>query len=115
MFSEGCIKRLNDGNIETVEPEDGIRTRISMIVPGPWRRYDEVALVHDRALAIHRGVSALTLKHETKCRLGVPVCGCDLARHDKLHAGIHIRGDFRLAAQAGIFKNEHATFRLFRR
>jgi hypothetical protein len=37
------------------------------------------------------------------------VGGRDLARHDELHAGIHVCGDLRLPAQARVFEHEDAA------
>ena len=79
MFRKRGVEKLHDGNIEPVEPEDRLVALIAVIVLGPWRRDDEVALVHDRALAVDGRIGAGALQHETKRALRVPVRGRGLA------------------------------------
>src|ERR1700751_3762444 len=88
MLSERCIEHLDDRNVEPIEPKNRVAAGIAVIVPGPRRRNDEVALMHDRALTIDGRVGAFALENETKRGLGVTVSRRDLARHDQLHAGV---------------------------
>ena len=110
MLGERSVEKLHHGNVETIQPKDWLVARISMIVPGPGRRDNEIALVHDGPLAIDRGVRSGTLQHEAQRALCMPMRRRDLTRQHKLHTGVEIGGDLRLAAKPGIFKYKNTTF-----
>ena len=95
-------------DVEPVEPEHRLVGVVAVVVPGHVGRDDEVAGVHERALAVDGGVRALALQHEAQRRLRVAVRGRHLVRHDQLHAGIERGGDLRLSAQAGVLQDQHA-------
>ena len=80
-----------------------------MIVPRPGRRNHEITVAHQAAFAIDAGMRRLALEHEAQRRLAVAVCRRHLAGHDQLQPGIKRGGDARLATQAGIFHDQHAT------
>ena len=60
---------------------------IAVVVPGPGRRYDEVAGLHWKLLARDRGVGALALDDEAQRARRVPMRRRDLARQDDLQPG----------------------------
>jgi len=72
--------------------------------PGHRRGDDEIAFVHDRALAVKGGVGAAAFQHKAQGALCVAVRGCDFARQDELDAGIEAGDDAGLFAQAGVFQ-----------
>ena len=61
-----------------------------------------------------RGVRAAAFEHEAQRALRVPVRGRDLTGQHQLDAGIEVGRDLRLAAQARILEDEHATLGFFR-
>ena len=83
-----------------------------MVVPGPGRGDDEVALFHDRPLAVDRRVGAAALDDEAEGRGGMAVGRRHFARHDELQAGIERLGDAGIAGQAGILEDQDPALRL---
>src|SRR5579862_6583713 len=82
-----------------------------MLVPGPARRGDEIAFLHQAFLAVDDGVGAFTLEHEAQ-RIGRMTMGPRaLARLQDLQCGgqrrrrAHRRG----RAQVGINERQHAA------
>ena len=69
----------------------GSSALVAVIVPRHRRRDDEVAVVHRRALAVHRRVRPAAFEHETQRALRVTVGRCDFAGQDELHAGVRDR------------------------
>src|SRR5580658_3664494 len=55
-FREARIEQVYDRYIQAVEPDDGVGTIVSVIVPRPAGGDDEVAPRHLRALAVNRRV-----------------------------------------------------------
>ena len=108
------IEETHDGNVQTVEPYHRLVAQVAMVVPGPGRRDDEVAAAHRRAFAIDRGVGTLAVQHQTQRGLRVAMGRRHFARHDELQAGIQRLRDAGLAAQRGIFQDEHAALSLGR-
>jgi hypothetical protein len=88
---------------------------IGSVVPGHRRRDDEVAGLHRGALAVDRGVGALAFEDEAQRRLAVPVGGRDVAGHHHLNSRKQRGCHLRLAAQARIFQDQHATLGFLRR
>src|SRR5436190_2687943 len=109
MLGERSVEKLHNGNVEPVQPENRLVALIAMVMPGPGRRDDEIALVHDGPLDINRRVRSGTLQHETKRALHMPMRRRDLAWQHQLHAGIEVGGDLRLTAKSGVFKYKNAT------
>src|SRR6516164_1262246 len=97
MLSERCVEHLDDRNVEPIKPKNRVAARVAVIVPGPRRRNDEIALMHDRALTIDGRVGAFALENETQRGLGVTVSRRDLTGHDQLHAGVKIGRDLGLS------------------
>ena len=78
-LGERSIEKTRHRDIEPVKPDHRLLAFIAVIVPGPGRGNDKIAIVHDRAFAVNRGVGAAAIEHETQRRLAVPVCRGDLA------------------------------------
>ena len=85
---------------------------VAVVVEGPRRGDDEVAVAHRRALAVDRGVGALAVEHQAQRRLGVAVRRRHLAGQDQLQAGVERLGDARLAAQGRVLEDQDAPLGL---
>ena len=109
------IQRLNERNVEAIDPNHILVAFVRVLVPAALRRQDEIAVFHHHLLPIDVGVSAVSLEDETKCRHGVPMRRRDFARLDQLkrkknrvaghlafgHARIDQTNDAPLDAAAG--------------
>ena len=114
-LGEGRAEHPQDGDVESVEPDDGLAGAasaiVAMVVPGPGRCDDEIARRHPRTLAIDRGVGPAAIDHEPQCRLRVPVTRRDLSGQDQLQTGVQAGRDQRLPAQRRVLEDQHATDR----
>jgi len=77
-------EEIRESGVEAVQPNDGGRAVVAVVVPGPARRDDKIAGTHGDTLAVDRGVSALALHHEAQGVGRVAVRGRDLAGQDRL-------------------------------
>jgi hypothetical protein len=94
-FDRDDLKRFNQRHIQAVGPDHRFAALVDMLVPGPLGRANEIAGLHDHLLAFDVGVGSLTLKHETKSRHRMAVCGGDFSGLDELKAEKHrVRGQF---------------------
>ncbi len=85
-------------HVERVEPDDRARAAMLVRVPGPARRDDEVALVHQAFLAVDDGVGAVAFEHEAQRARRMAMRPRDLAGLQDLQR----RGQGRRRAHAGI-------------
>ncbi len=111
-LGERGIEQAHDRNIEPVHPHHRPVALVAVVVPGPRRRDDEVARLHDRPLAIDGRVGARTLDHEAQRRLAVPVRRRHFAWQDELKPGIERIGDARLALEPRVLQHQHAALGL---
>jgi hypothetical protein len=75
---------------------------VTVVVPRPAWRDDEVALVHGGAFAIHSGVRAVAFHDEAQGALGVAVAGRYFAWQDQLQACVQRLRNGGFAAQGGV-------------
>ena len=106
LLGEAGVEEADQRNVEAVEPDDRIGAVVAVVVEGPRRRDDEVAVAHRRPLAVDRGVRAFAVENETQRRLGVAMRRRDLARQDQLQPGVERLGDARPAAQRRVLEDE---------
>ena len=99
----------DDRQVEYIEPDHRLIGIVAVIVPGPGWRDDKVTRPHAGLLAVHRRIGTLAVENITQGRLAVAVRRRDLAGQDQLPAAVEHVGDEGLAAQCGIFQNQHAT------
>ena len=64
MLGKAGIEETHRWNIKPVEPHHRLITEITVIMKGPRWRDDEVAPMHGRALAVHRGVRAFAIHYK---------------------------------------------------
>ncbi len=111
-LGEARVEQAHDRDVEPVEPDHRLVGLVAMVVPGPGRCDHEIAGQHRRALAIDRGIGALSLDNEAQCRLGVAVRRRHFARQDQLQPGEQRMGDRGLALEPGVFEDQHPARRL---
>src|SRR4029077_3008590 len=63
-FGKTGLEQADDWPVQSVEPNHVSVSFVAMVVPGPAWRDDEVAWLHQCALAFHRGVCASALDDE---------------------------------------------------
>ncbi len=85
-------------HIERVEPDDRARAAMLMRMPGPARRDDEVAFVHQAFFAVDDRVGAVALEHEAQRARRMAMRSRDLAGLQDLQR----RGQGRRRAHAGV-------------
>src|SRR5690348_9998469 len=105
MLGEARIEMIDGWDVEPIQPDHRLITRVTVVVIGPRGRQYEVAGMHGGALAIDSGVGAFAFDDEAQRGGGVPVAGGDFAWKHELHAGIDALRDARLPAQARVFEN----------
>src|SRR5450830_94295 len=75
VFGKAGIEEAQHGNIQSIQPyhrlTDTIDAEIAVIMPTPRRCDDEIARMHDGALAVDRGVSPLAVDDEAQRRLAM--------------------------------------------
>ena len=108
LLGEAGVEEAHQRDVEPVEPDDRIVAVVAVVVEGPRRRDDEVAVAHRRALAVDRRVGAFAVEHEAQRRLRVAMRRRDLAGQDQLQAGVERLREARLAAQRRVLENEDA-------
>ena len=113
ILAERSLEEIDGRRVEHVEPQHRRRRGVAVIVRRPVGGDEEIAARHEGLLALDRGIGALAVEHEAHRRGDVTVGRGDLARHDHLDAGVERVGDAQLAANAGIFQNEHAALGFF--
>ena len=113
MFAECGLEEVDDVQIKAVDPDHGLVIFLPMIMPRPVRRDDEIAALHQRALASHRSIAHVAFQHETQRGSRMAMRGGDLSGQNELHARIHGGGDARSARHGGVFKHQHAALRFF--
>ena len=86
-LGEAGAQQLDELDVEPVEPNHRLRGFVAVIVPGPGRGDDEIAGLHQGALAVDRGIGAVPLDDEAQRRLRMAMRRRDLAGHDQLQAG----------------------------
>ena len=96
VLAKDRAEELAEGIVECVQPDHRRRAKMTVVVPGPARRENEIAGMHRDALALDRGVGAFALDDEPQRIRRVPVRGSDLAGLDHLMLGprerLHIVG-----------------------
>ena len=68
-LDEGCIEELDQRNVKAIEPEHGVITFVSVIMPGHRGCDDEVTWRHVRALAVNGSEGTFALDDEAQRRL----------------------------------------------
>src|SRR3546814_3963727 len=96
-------------------PDHGPIGLIAVVVPLPPWSEDQIERLHHSFFTIDRCESPAPLKHETQGALRVSMAWRDFAGQDQLQSGIQARNDGRLAYEARILENEHASFCLLGR
>ena len=109
LFGEGGVQELHDGNVQAIQPEDRLLAWVAVVVPGHRWGDDEITLVHDGLFAVDGGVCAAAFQHEAQGGLGVAVGGRHFTGEHQLDAGVEVRGDAGLAAQARIFQHQNTA------
>ena len=112
LLGEAGVEEAHQRDVEAVEPDHRLAAVVAVVVEGPRRGDDEVAVAHRRALAVDRGVGAFAVEHQAQRRLGVAVRRRHLARQDQLQAGVERLGDARLAAQGRVLEDQDAALGL---
>ena len=79
LLGKACAQQFDDLDVEAVQPDHRLLCIVAMIVPRPGGCDDEIARLHRRALAIDRGVGAVTLNDEAQRRLRVAMSRRDFA------------------------------------
>ena len=74
-------------HVERIEPDDRVGALMHVLVPGPGRREDQIALVHPTRLAVDDGGRARAFQHEAQRVHGVTVRARLLARQQHLEIG----------------------------
>ena len=78
------LQRLDEGNIETVDPDHVLVAFMRVFMPGALRRQNQISIFHDHLLAIDVGVSAMAVQDKSKCGHRMPVCRRDFAGLNEL-------------------------------
>src|SRR5206468_3850009 len=60
-FGKAGAQELDELDVEPVEPDHRLGCLVAVVVPGPGRGYDKIARLHQRALAVDRGIGAVAL------------------------------------------------------
>ncbi len=107
------VQKSNEGDVETVHPDDRFVGLVLVIVPLQRRRQHEIAGIHLEPLAVHRRGRAFALEHEAQRALAVAVLRRDFARQHELDPGIERVGDRGLVGQAGVLQHQHAALGFF--
>src|ERR1019366_5123377 len=107
-LGEADVEHLDHRHVQSIEPNHRLIRFIAVIMPRPWRGNHEVARLHDRALALNRGVSAMAFDDEAQRRRGVTVCRRDLSGQDHLQAGEQRVRDAGLPCEARVLPNQDA-------
>ena len=115
LLGKTRAQQFDDLDIEPVEPHHRLLGLVAVIVPGPGGSDDEIAGLHRGALAVDRGIGAVTLDDEAQCRLGMTMGRRDFARQDQLESGEERTGDRGLPLQSRIFQDQDATLGLMGR
>src|SRR5437764_1355819 len=68
-FGEAGVEKLDDLDVEAVQPDHRLGAVIAVVVPGPGWGDHEIARLHRRALAIDGGIGAASLDDEAQRRL----------------------------------------------
>jgi hypothetical protein len=106
----GGFAVVDDGQVEHVEPDHGLRAVVAVLVPHAGGRQDQVAATHRAFLALDRGVGALALDDHAHGIGRVAVRGRPFARLQQLHAEVDGRAGLHLfEAVAGIGQHQHAA------
>ena len=104
---------IDERNIEPIQPDHRALSLLTVVVPAPRGRHDEVARIHIRFFAVDRGIGPRPLDNETQCRLCVPVRRCDLAASDQLQRA---EESMRCAARkARVVQDQNSALGFFRR
>ena len=82
VFEEENIERLDQRPVQAVQPDNRVLRLVVMVVPGPVGRENQVALFHEKFLAIDRRISAPALHDKSDRRHIVPVRPRHFARID---------------------------------
>ena len=96
--------------VERIHPHDRAAAFMDVLVPGPARRDDEIAFLHQAALAVDDGVGALALDDEADRVHGVAVRARGFSRQEDLQRGREIcRGAGRGVVGFGIDEGQNAA------
>ena len=109
---EHRLQQVHQGNVQAVQPDDGLVGLVTVVVPGPVGGQHQVAGVHRNAVAVHRGVAPVAVDNEPKGRRCVPVGAGRLSRHDYLEAREEAVGGGYASFQAGIQQHQDAALRI---
>ena len=112
LLGEAGVEEAHQRDVEAVEPDHRLVAVVAVVVEGPRRRDDEVAVAHRRALAVDGRVGALAVEHQAQRRLAVAVRRRHLARQDQLQPGVERLGDARAAAQRRVLEHQDASLGL---
>lgn len=90
MIGLGEVDRdaLEQREIEAVEPDHGSFAFVAVVVEGPGRREDHVALFHVHLLTAHRGEASISFDDVAQGEGGVFVSWRDFTGLDHLQSGI---------------------------
>ena len=104
-------------HVERIEPDDRAAALVNVLVPGPGRREDQVALLHRTGLAVDDGGRAGSLEHEPQRVHGVAMRPRLLARQQDLDVGGERARGLLLVLALGNRRHElqHAPFDRLRR
>lgn len=75
--------------VQPVQPDHGPGTVLSVVMPVPGRRQDDVPTLHLDALAVDCGEAAIALDDEAHCKCCVAMCRRGLVGHHQLKPGIN--------------------------
>src|SRR3546814_2617769 len=109
-LGEASVEVAHGRDVEAVQPDHGPIGLIAVVVPLPPWSEDQIERLHHSFFTIDRCESPAPLKHETQGAFRVSMAWRDFAGQDQLQSGIQARNDGRLAYEARILENEHASF-----
>ena len=109
-FDGHDLQGFNQRHIQTIGPDHRFAASIFMLVPGPLRRADQVAGLHNHLLAGDIGKRAFALQDEAESGHGMAVCRRHFAGLNQLKAEEHgVRRQLAIV-EAGIDQPDISAF-----
>jgi hypothetical protein len=108
VLREARAEEADQWHVEHVEPNCRLRTLVTVLVPAPRRRHDEVAGAHVASLARDGRVRVFAFDDEPQRRGRVSMRARELAGHDELQARVERIGREVSTFEPGVLEHEHA-------
>src|SRR5262245_44523323 len=113
VFSEDRTEELAEWIVERVEPDHWCCAKMTVVMPGPARRENEITGVHGNALALDSRSCTFAFDDEAQLIRCVTMCRSDLAGLDYLQAAIERIVNVASAGESRILQHEYTTFGFF--